>query len=129
MTYAPVPEDVERIGTVAVDVGLAVHRLLGPGFKERIYQTAYRLELERRGVPFECEKSVEVRFREWLIPGQRIDLIVAKAIVVEVKAVSTLKPIHRRQVVSYLKTTGLRLGYVFNFHTVLFKDGVRRIVL
>jgi GxxExxY protein len=106
-----------------------VHRELGPGFKETIYERAFCLELESRGIKFECEKPVEVRYKQWRIPGQRIDLIVDGVVLVEIKTVNKLKKLHESQVISYLKTTGIRVGLLMNFNSVLFKHGLRRIVV
>jgi GxxExxY protein len=119
----------EAVVTSAVACGLTVHRELGPGFEETIYQQAFCLELESRGIKFECEKPVEVRYKRWLIPGQRIDLIVDGVVLIEIKTVSKLKRLHESQVVSYLKTTGLRVGLLMNFNSVLFKHGLKRVVV
>jgi GxxExxY protein len=119
----------EAIVTSAVACGITVHRELGPGFRETIYERAFCLELESRGIKFECEKPVEVCYKQWRIPGQRIDLIVDGVVLVEIKTVSKLKKLHELQVVSYLKTTGLRVGLLMNFNSVLLKHGLRRIVV
>jgi GxxExxY protein len=78
---------------------------------------------------FECEKEIEVVYKGWRIPGQKIDLIVEKTVLVELKAVPRLRPIHRSQVLSYLRTTKLRVGLVMNFNEVLFNNGLRRVAL
>ena len=122
------PED-EAIVTETIACAMAVHIELGPGFKERIYHEAMCLELDSRGLKFECEKSVEVRYKSWSIPGQKIDLIVGGVVLVEIKAVARLKELHRSQVISYLKTTGLRVGFLMNFNTRLLKHGLTRVVL
>jgi len=106
-----------------------VHRQLGPGFLESIYSKALCIELDARGLPFEREKPIEVVYRGVPIRGQRIDLIIGGQVVVEVKAVAAIEPIHVAQVVSYLRTTGLRIGLLINFHERLLKDGIRRVVL
>ena len=90
---------------------------------------AFCLELESRNVRFECEKPVSVRYREWVIPGQRIDLIVERRVVVEIKAVPRLRMLHRRQLVSYLRTLDLKAGILLNFNTNYIKHGLRRVVL
>jgi GxxExxY protein len=72
---------------------------------------------------------VEVRYKRWSIPGQKIDLIVGGVVLVEVKAVARLKELHRSQLISYLKTTGLRVGLLMNFNTRLLKHGLKRVVL
>jgi GxxExxY protein len=119
----PIPEEVERVGQRAIGCAITVHRILGPGFREPIYQRALCLELDSVGLPFECEKSVSVPFKEWEIPGHRIDLLVGGVVIVEVKVASRVTDLHRRQVVSYLKATNLRLGFVFNFNVEILKDG------
>ena len=125
---SPLGESDERIVTAVVDCGYAVHCALGPGYRERIYERAFCLELHARGLPFECQKEIRVTYKQWSIPGQKIDLIVESLVLVEIKAVPALKRIHRAQIVSYLETLNLRIGLLINFNTVLFKQGVRRIV-
>jgi GxxExxY protein len=105
-----------------------VHRALGPGFRERIYQRAYCLELDDRKLRFECEKRILVHYRNWEIPGQTVDLIVEGMVLVEIKSVPRLRPIHRLQVLSYLKTLTLRVGLLMNFNVPLLKDGLQRVV-
>jgi GxxExxY protein len=118
----------EELASRVIGCALAVHRELGPGFLESIYRTAMCIELEAREIPFEVEKPVLVAYRGRAIPGQRVDLLVGGEVVVELKAVSAIEPGHVAQVLSYLKTTGLRLGLVINFHETLLKHGIRRIV-
>ena len=118
----------EQIVTDTIACGMTVHRELGPGFKERIYERAFCLELESRGIKFETEKKIDVRYKKWSIPGQKVDLIVAEVVLVELKAIPKLKPLHTSQVISYLKTTGLRVGLLMNFNRRLFKEGLRRVV-
>ncbi len=122
------PSAQEQVVSACIGAAISVHRELGPGFREKIYQRAYRLELDSRGLKYEAEKSIEVRYRDWLIPGQRIDLLVAEVVLVEIKAVPQLRPLHEWQVLSYLKTTGLRVGLLMNFNTRLLKHGLKRIV-
>src|SRR5687768_11169201 len=126
---SPLTAEQEKTVTDAMDCGFTVHRVLGPGFKEKIYERAYCLELESRQMKFESEKRIDVRYKRWQIPGQRIDLIVEGIVLIEIKAVPRLRPIHRAQVLSYLKTTGLRVGRLMNFNSVVLKDGLQRIVL
>lgn len=126
---SPLSAEDEATITKVLDCAFAVHRARGPGFKERIYEIAFCLELDSRNVSFECERPVSVRYREWTIPGQRIDLIVEKRVVVEIKAVAKLRPLHRRQLVSYLRTLDLKAGILLNFNTNYIKHGLRRVVL
>ena len=122
-------QEEEQVVTETIECGLTVHRELGPGFRERIYERAFCLELDSRGIQFECEKPIEVRYKNWRIPGQTIDLIVAGLVLVEIKAVPQQRQLHLLQVVSYLKTTELRVGLLMNFDCARLKDGLRRIVL
>ena len=128
-TNSDVPRDIEGVVERILACALAVHRELGPGFLESIYQRAMYLELEAQGLAFEREKPLVVMYRGQGIPGQRIDLLVAGVVIVEVKAVAALEPVHLAQVLSYLKTTRLRVGLIFNFREALLRNGIRRVVL
>jgi GxxExxY protein len=126
---APIPQEVEDIGHRVIGVGITVHRILGPGFKESIYERAFCLELEEQGISYECQKKILVPYKRWRIEGHVIDLIVEGVVIVELKVVERLAEIHRLQVLSYLKATGLRLGYVMNFYAEVLKQGTKRVVL
>ncbi len=121
--------EAESAMSQTIGAAIAVHRVLGPGFLESIYKKAMHIELESRNIAYENERSICVSYRGLEIPGQRIDLIVEGLIVVELKAVVRLDEIHRAQLISYLKTTGLRGGLLINFRVPLLRDGLRRIVL
>lgn len=125
---SPLTTEQEQIVESTIDAALCVHRALGPGFREIIYKRAYLLELDSRELKVDCEKKILVHYKEWQIPGQTVDLIVEGIVLVELKALPKLRPIHRRQVVSYLKTTGLRVGLLMNFNVSLLKHGLQRIV-
>ena len=126
---SPLSPEAERVMHATIGCAIAVHRALGPGFLESIYRKAMRVELETRKLAYECERSVDVVYRGVPISGQRIDLIIEGLIVVELKAVSGIEEIHRAQVISYLRTMGLRGGLLINFRVRVLKDGLRRIVL
>ena len=126
---SPLTASEEQLVTEVVDCGYQVHSVLGPGFKERIYVQAFRLELHSRGLSFECEKSIDVRYKGWTIPGQRIDLLIGGLVVVEIKAVPTFIALHRKQVLSYLRTMNLHVGLLINFNSVYYKHAVKRVVL
>jgi GxxExxY protein len=127
--YTPIPPDVEAAVKVCIGAAIAVHRELGPGYREVIYRKAYCLELDSRGLRFECEKAVLVRYRDWLIPGQRLDLVVSDTVIIEIKAVPRLLRRHERQLLSYMKTTGCRVGLLMNFNARLLREGLKRKVL
>ncbi len=128
--HLPIPEETEKIGRRIIGCAITVHRILGPGFKEQIYERAYCLELDSVGLAYECEKRISVRYKDWEIPGHKIDLLVGGQVIVELKAISRVKYVHKRQVVSYLRATNLRLGFILNFNVDILKnDGIKRIVL
>ena len=126
--YSDLTPEQEEIVSATIGCAIAVHRELGPGFKESIYQNAYRLELDSQAISFESEKPIVVRYRQWTIPGQRIDLVVAGIVLVELKVVPRLRPLHKYQVQSYLRTAGLPIGLLINFNVPLLKDGLMRIM-
>jgi len=125
----PILDEVEEIGKRVIGCAINVHRILGPGFKEVIYQRALCLELEEAGLTFESEKRVVVPYKRWEIEGHRLDLVIGGCVIAELKVVPRVRELHRRQVLSYLKATGLRLGYVLNFNSAVMRDGIRRVVL
>ena len=126
---SPLSIQAERAMYQTIGCAIAVHRELGPGFLESIYRKAMYLELDARGMQHERERPVRVSYRGVPISGQRIELIIEGLIVVELKAVSGIEEIHRAQVISYLRTMGLRGGLLINFRVRVLKDGLRRIVL
>ncbi len=117
----------ETIGTV-IGTALEVHRVLGPGFFESVYEEAMAIELELRRIPFERQKRINVPYKGHSIGEGRLDFFVQNSLIVELKAAEKLLPIHQAQLMSYLKATGCRLGLLINFHERLLKDGVRRVV-
>lgn len=110
-----------------IGAGLAVHRALGPGFLESTYQSAFRTALNHRGIEDEVEFPVQIVFEGVPAGLARIDLVVARAIVVELKATDTFSPAHFAQLRSYLRATSLRIGLLMNFNTPTLS--VRRVVL
>lgn len=112
-----------RILEAAVDV----HKQLGPGFLESIYEQATRVALRQRQIPFEFQKEVAIRYAGEDVGVHRLDLVVQNEIVVELKAIKALEDVHFAQVRSYLKATGLRVGLLLNFNAPTLV--VRRVVL
>lgn len=128
-TYEPIPPEAERWGKALLDATFEVHTLLGPGFLERIYEDALCYELTLRRVPFERQKAILVPYKDFQIEGQRLDLLIGGMVIAEIKAVDAIHPIHQAQLMSYLKATGLRLGFVINFHVLHLREGILRVVL
>jgi len=113
-----------------VDAALQVHRALGPGLLERVYEEVLAYELGRRGLDVRRQMPVPVVYdgRTFDV-GHRLDLVVADRVVVEIKSVETLLPVHFKQVLTYLKLTGLHLGLLMNFNEALLRDGLHRLVM
>ena len=113
-----------------IGCAIRVHSELGPGLLESTYSACMAHEFALNGLQFEREKLLPLRYRGIdLASGFRIDLLVANEVVVEIKAVETLLPVHEAQVLTYMKLSGLRVGLLINFNVRLIKDGIRRLVL
>ena len=126
---SPLDEQTEIYVKETMDCGYVVHKALGPGFLEPAYKNAFCLELSVRKIPFECEKSVTVRYRGRPIALHRLDLVVGGCVIVELKAVKLLKRVHEAQVLAYLKASKLPVGLLMNFGGATLKEGFRRIIL
>jgi GxxExxY protein len=113
-----------------ISAAIEVHRALGPGLLESAYEECLCRELTIRRMPFEHQVALPVEFKGLRLDcGYRLDLLVAKKVVVEIKAVESLLPIHEAQLLTYLKLGGWMVGLLINFNTPLLKDGIRRRVL
>jgi GxxExxY protein len=123
------PDDLEILIREVIGCCVMVHRELGPGLLERVYPRAIAIDLDDRGIRYSTEKTVPIQYRGKLLCHQRIDLLVDDRLVVEVKSVERLNPIHMAQVINYLRVTGTRAGLLINFNVPLLKQGIRRIVL
>lgn len=127
--FEPVSAHTELVATEIIGAAIEVHRARGPGFLEKIYQEALCLEFDARGLRFERERAVAVHYRGQAIPGQRIDLIVGGCVLVELKAATRIDMSHEAKMISYLRTTGLRLGLLLNFNCRTLREGIKRIVV
>jgi GxxExxY protein len=109
---------------------IEVHRLLGPGLLESVYEACLCRELSERGISFRRQVALPVEYKGTkLDAGLRIDLLVAESLVVEIKSVETLAPVHEAQLLTYLKLSGIETGLLLNFNVVRLKDGIKRMVL
>ncbi len=119
----------ERLTGEIIGAAIEVHRQLGPGLLETTYQACLSRELELRGISFEYEKPLPLEYRGIRLDcGYRIDLLVAGLVIVEIKSVEALAPIHEGQLLTYLKLTGVKVGLLINFNVVVLKSGIRRLV-
>ncbi len=122
-------EALDRIANQIVDSAFTVHMKKGPGLLERIYRDALIIELGKRGLKAEREVHVPVYYDDVLLDGDYVlDLIVEKQVVVELKTVEKLLPIHKSQLRTYLDISGCRLGLLINFNSELIKDNIKRVI-
>lgn len=112
-----------------VGCAIEVHRHLGPGLLESVYEAALCHEMLFRGLPFHRQLIVQLHYKGQPISHHRVDLVIAEAVVVEIKSVAGFEPIHTAQMLTYLKVTGLRVGLLLNFNVPVMKHGIRRVVL
>lgn len=122
--------EIESVASAAIECAFKVHRQLGPGLLESVYETCLLHELKKSDLSFENQKILPITCAGLkLEAGLRLDVVVQKQVILEIKAVEAVLPVHLAQLLTYLKLTGLRLGLLINFNTVLLKDGLRRVVL
>jgi GxxExxY protein len=130
MTNLPIPADVDAIAREIVDAAIKVHRTLGPGLLESVYEQCLMQELTKRGLKPQRQVSMPIIYDGTKLEAElRIDLLVNGQVVVEVKSVEALLPIHQSQLLTYLKLSGCRLGFLMNFNVPLLKDGIRRLAV
>ena len=122
-------EERDPLTGAVIAAAIEVHRLLGPGLLESIYQRALVQELHLRGIQFQAQRPVPVDYKGVNLGDDlRLDIVVADQLIIELKAVEKLLPIHNAQLITYLKLTGLRVGLLINFNVRLLKEGITRIV-
>jgi GxxExxY protein len=129
MSFTPLPADYDAIGTIIVDAAFKVHKALGPGLLEKYYEVCLCYELQTAGLTVERQVCVPITYKGIVLDeGLRIDLLIEGKVVVEAKSVDVMIPVWHAQILSQLKTTGYRLGYLINFNVPLIKDGIKRII-
>ena len=118
-----------ELGTIIVDEAVRIHKALGPGLLEIVYEAVLARRLEKRGLIVERQKPVSIEFEgDHFDEGFRADLIVNGSVIIELKSVEKVSPVHKKQLLTYLRLTDLKVGYLLNFGDVLMKDGIRRII-
>ena len=121
--------NIEELSTVVVDTAFHLHRDLGPGLLESVYESVFARMLESRGLRVERQKPLAFDFQGMHFDdGLRVDLLVNDTLVVELKSVENLKPVHAKQLLTYLRLLNLPLGLLINFGAATFKDGCKRVV-
>ena len=121
-------DDLERIAKDVVDASMKLHMALGPGLLESVYTVLLERKLQERGYTVEREKPIPVTFEDVQFEmGFRADLVINRCVIVELKSVERMAPVHGKQLLTYLKLTGLRLGLLINFGEELLKNGIKRV--
>ena len=122
-------EDINQLTQIVIGLAIKIHRELGPGFLESVYQAALAYELQKSGIDFEKEKTLPVKYGDIIIKkGFRCDFLIDEQLVVECKTVNNLTKIDYAQLLNYLKVSKLQVGLLMNFNVPILKDGIKRIV-
>jgi len=122
-------EDRDELTREIIGAAIDVHRLLGPGLLESTYEECLAFELQDRGMKFQRQLEIPIRYKgRQLKIGYRIDLLIDRQIIVELKSVQSIEPIHEAQLLTYLKLSNKRCGLLLNFNVPMMKQGVRRLL-
>jgi len=129
-SFKPLSERQESLGREIVDAAYTVHKELGPGLLEKVYEVYFCHELSKRGVRVQRQVDIPIEYDGIIFDeGLRLDVLVEELIICELKAVDEMNPVWEAQILSYLRLTGKRLGFLINFNVPLIKNGIKRIIL
>jgi GxxExxY protein len=124
-----VPQEIDALATIAVDCGFKLHKSFGPGLLESVYEAILADTLIKRGLRVERQKSVDIEYEGRILrEGFRIDILVEDQLVIELKSTERVIPVHKKQVLTYLRLTNLPLGLLMNFGMETFKEGMSRVL-
>lgn len=128
--YQPITEHENKLGSSVMDIAFSLHRALGPGLLESVYEKCFCYEQQQKQIPFLRQQMVPIHYKDLIVEdGLRLDLFIDDCLIVELKAQENYHLVWEAQLLSYLKLTGIRIGYLINFHVPLMKNGLKRIVL
>ncbi len=128
--FNPLTERENWLAGQVVDIAICIHKALGPGLLESIYGKCFCYELAKRIIPFEKQKIVQLQYDKLVLDeGLRIDILIDKLVVVELKAQEYYHPVWEAQLLSYMKLSNKRLGFIINFNVPLMKEGIKRMVV
>jgi len=128
--FQPIAPDVERIGKAVLDAAFKVHTALGPGLLESVYETTTAYEIRKSGLVVATQVSLPIFYDgQQLESGFRLDMLVEECVIVELKSVETMNPVYEAQIITYLRLSRLRLGFLINFNVKHLKDGIKRFVV
>ena len=127
--YASIPPVIEIVGKKVLDAAYKVHTALGPGLLESVYEACLAYEIRQSGLLAETQVAIPVTYADVRVDaGLRLDTLVEKCVIIEIKAIEKTTPLHEAQLLTYLKISGLRLGFLINFNVLHLKDGIKRLV-
>jgi GxxExxY protein len=130
MEHSKLSEREEYLATQIVDIAIKIHKGLGPGLLESVYEKCFVYELQERGINFQRQREVPIIYKSLHIEdGLRLDLLVDDLVIIELKAQENYHPVWEAQLLSYLKLTEKRLGLLVNFHVPIMKSGIKRLIL
>ena len=122
-------DGLDQLSKEVIGAAIEVHRVLGPGLLESVYEECLAWELTNRGVKIERQIAIPVRYKQLRIEdGYRIDMLVGKELILELKSVDSFQPVHTAQMLTYLKMTGFKLGLLLNFKVDAMRKGIKRVV-
>ncbi len=128
--FDPLSERERWLAQEIVNIAFSIHKALGPGLLESIYQKCFCYDLSKRNIPYSSQQLITIIYDNLPIgDGLRLDLLVDDLIIVELKAQENYHPVWEAQLLSYMKSTGKRLGYIINFHVPLMKEGIKRRII
>jgi len=122
-------EDVNQITEKIIGCGIEVHRGLGPGLLESVYEEALCIEFQDAGISYKRQLPVPIRYKNRLLGEHRLDLLVESAVIVEIKSVERFDPVFDAQILTYFRLTEKRIGLLINFNSRLLRDGIKRFIL
>ena len=119
-----------ELSNIVIGAAIEVHQQLGPGLLETAYHQCLARELSLRSIPFETEKSIPLNYKDVSLDcGYRLDFLIDDKLILELKTVETILPIHEAQMLTYIKLTGCKLGLILNFNVAVLREGIRRLAL
>jgi len=128
--FLPISSGVERVGKIVLDAAYKVHTVLGPGLLESVYQTAMKHVITTNNALVETEVKLPIMFEGVILEsGLRIDMLIEKCVIAELKSVETMNPVYEAQLMTYLRLSKVRLGFLINFNVPHLKDGIKRMVV
>jgi GxxExxY protein len=124
-----IPEETERIAKLIVDAAFTVHKNLGPGLLEKVYEVCFCHELSKRGLNYKRQMAIPIVYDSLVFEeGLRLDVLVEDSVICELKALETVNPVWEAQIISHLRLTGKKIGFLINFDVPRMKDGIRRFI-